>query len=564
MNAGANPNAGLDSVSCSSSGTCTAVGSYTDSAGHTQPIAASETSGAWAQIIEVNAPINAGTAFPGAILEAISCSSTGNCTAVGRYVDTSGFWGAMAATETSGIWAQATEVTAPANAKSGATGPGPYLRGISCSSFGNCTASGAYADTSGNLQAMAATETSGIWAQATEVTAPADAQAAPNAFFEGISCTSVGNCTTTGGYTDTAAKQQAMVANETSGTWTQATAVAAPNNSQSDPSASLSAVFCSSVGNCTATGDYIDSSPFPQAMTATETSGTWAQATVITAPADAGNGLPGTSINGVSCTSFGNCTATGAYVDTSGNQHPMIATETSGTWSQGIAVTAPANAGTIPDASFSAVSCSAVGNCTATGNYLDTSGHQQAMASMEPAPPTPPAPPVAPVTTKGYWLVASDGGIFNYGDAGFYGSTGGIHLNEPIVGMAATPDGGGYWLVASDGGIFNYGDAGFYGSTGSIHLNKPIVGLAATPDGKGYWLVASDGGIFNYGDAGFYGSTGGIHLNKPIVGMAATPDGGGYWLVASDGGIFNYGDAGFLGSSGSLLLNKPVVGMAAG
>ena len=164
---------------------------------------------------------------------------------------------------------------------------------------------------------------------------------------------------------------------------------------------------------------------------------------------------------------------------------------------------------------------------------------------------------------KGYWLVASDGGIFNYGDAGFYGSTGSIQLNKPIVGMAAAPDGKGYWLVASDGGIFNYGDAGFYGSAGSIQLNAPIVGMAATADGKGYWLVASDGGIFNYGDAGFDGSAGSIQLNKPVVGMAATADGKGYWLVASDGGIFNYGDAGFFGSTGSIQLNKPIVGMAA-
>ena len=70
------------------------------------------------------------------------------------------------------------------------------------------------------------------------------------------------------------------------------------------------------------------------------------------------------------------------------------------------------------------------------------------------------------------------------------------------------PTAGGYWLVASDGGIFTYGDAGFYGSMGGHPLNKPIVGMAATPDGHGYWLVASDGGIFTYGDAGFYGSTG--------------------------------------------------------
>ncbi|HTU39712.1 MAG TPA: hypothetical protein VMF35_17050 [Acidimicrobiales bacterium] len=150
----------------------------------------------------------------------------------------------------------------------------------------------------------------------------------------------------------------------------------------------------------------------------------------------------------------------------------------------------------------------------------------------------------------GYWLVASDGGIFSYGDARFFGSTGSIKLNQPIVGMAPTPDGGGYWLVASDGGIFSYGDARFFGSTGSIKLNQPIVGMAPTRDGGGYWLVASDGGIFSYGDAGFFGSTGSLKLNQPIVGMAATPDGGGYWLVASDGGIFTFGDAPFYGSLG--------------
>ena len=137
-----------------------------------------------------------------------------------------------------------------------------------------------------------------------------------------------------------------------------------------------------------------------------------------------------------------------------------------------------------------------------------------------------------------------------------------IALNEPIVGMAATPDGGGYWLVASDGGIFSYGDARFYGSTGGIHLNQPVVGMAATADGKGYWLVAADGGIFSYGDAVFHGSTGAIHLNQPVVGMAATPGGGGYWLVARDGGIFNYGTAPFLGSMGGTPLNAPIVGMA--
>jgi len=88
--------------------------------------------------------------------------------------------------------------------------------------------------------------------------------------------------------------------------------------------------------------------------------------------------------------------------------------------------------------------------------------------------------------------------------------------------MAATPDGRGYWLVAADGGIFAFGDAAFHGSTGNIHLNRPIVGMAVDLTGDGYWLTASDGGIFAFGGAPFYGSTGDIVLNSPIVGMAAT------------------------------------------
>ncbi len=86
--------------------------------------------------------------------------------------------------------------------------------------------------------------------------------------------------------------------------------------------------------------------------------------------------------------------------------------------------------------------------------------------------------------------------------------------------MAASPDGNGYWLVASDGGIFAFGTARFFGSTGATRLNQPIVGMSSTPDGNGYWLVASDGGIFAFGTARFFGSTGATRLHRPIVGLA--------------------------------------------
>jgi N-acetylmuramoyl-L-alanine amidase len=200
------------------------------------------------------------------------------------------------------------------------------------------------------------------------------------------------------------------------------------------------------------------------------------------------------------------------------------------------------------------------------GTALGTGPAGPSPAGALPAPPVSAHVVVAMAPTPdggGYWEVAADGGIFAFGDAGFFGSTGGLVLNAPIVGMATTADGRGYWLVAADGGIFAFGDAEFFGSTGGLALNAPIVGMAATADGRGYWLVAADGGIFAFGDAGFFGSTGGLALNAPIVGLAATPDGRGYWLAAADGGIFAFGDAPYAGSLGGVPLVRPIVGLAA-
>ena len=72
--------------------------------------------------------------------------------------------------------------------------------------------------------------------------------------------------------------------------------------------------------------------------------------------------------------------------------------------------------------------------------------------------------------------------------------------------MAATPSGNGYWLVATDGGIFSYGDAAFDGSTGSLRLAMPVVGMASYGNDAGYWLVARDGGLFAFGGAPCLGS----------------------------------------------------------
>jgi hypothetical protein len=110
--------------------------------------------------------------------------------------------------------------------------------------------------------------------------------------------------------------------------------------------------------------------------------------------------------------------------------------------------------------------------------------------------------------------------------------------------------------------MFAFGDATFHGSMGGIHLSQPVVGMAPTPSGQGYWLVAADGGIFAFGDAAFHGSTGGISLSAPVAAMVATPSGGGYWLQSADAGIFTFGDAAFHGS-GFGTASVPVAGAAA-
>ena len=183
-----------------------------------------------------------------------------------------------------------------------------------------------------------------------------------------------------------------------------------------------------------------------------------------------------------------------------------------------------------------------------------------------PTPTTTPPPVVtSPTTTSqhGYWLVGSDGGIFTFGNAQFYGSTGSIHLQRPVVSITPTANDGGYWLVASDGGIFSFGDAGFYGSIPGLglapagsglpnSLNAPIVGMVPSADGNGYFMVGADGGVFTFGDAKFEGSCPGIIGGCSGAAVAVMPDasGNGYWLVTATGHVYAFGDAVNYGAPG--------------
>ncbi len=203
-------------------------------------------------------------------------------------------------------------------------------------------------------------------------------------------------------------------------------------------------------------------------------------------------------------------------------------------------------------------SCSGASDPNYTISYVPG-----AVTVNDPPPPLPPAPPAPP--SHGYWLVGSDGGIFTFGSANFYGSTGSLKLQRPVVGITPTADRGGYWLVASDGGTFAFGDAGFYGSipglglnpagSGLPHsLNAPIVGMVPASNGQGYFVVASDGGVFAFGPgASFAGSCPGIGgCSGPAVSVIPDASGHGYWLFTATGNVYTFGDASYLGAPGNV------------
>ena len=186
-------------------------------------------------------------------------------------------------------------------------------------------------------------------------------------------------------------------------------------------------------------------------------------------------------------------------------------------------------------------------------------------------------------------------------------------LNKPIVGMAPTPDGKGYWLVASDGGIFTFGDAGFFGSTGQPRAQQARRRHGAHPRRQrllagglrrrhlqlrrhhvlrltrgrrrrarrwsawprrrvdaGYWMLEANGTVQGLRGARNAASAAPLRpasasAKSPMTAIIPSADGQGYSLVDSSGQAFTFGDAPYFGDVASTVpgYSGRVVGIAA-
>ena len=349
--------------------------------------------------IELTPPPDAVAGPYGTFLNGVSCTSAGNCVAVGQYTNTDGNGQLLVVTETHGVWGAGIAPGLPANAMTDPGSQYAWLNQLDCPAPGNCVATGGYAATGASMSGggLVVTETGGVWARAIQIALPPNATpatsgpknpAAGTVSMGGVSCLSVGNCLAEGQYTDTNFNSQPMIATETNGAWSPAIELALPANAATATGAQngfLANLVCFSSGNCEVGGGYNDLDGNAQPAYFRQVRGAWRQGVELTLPANAAT-APGTQsayLNGFECTSPGNCVAFSAYNDVDGGGQPLVITETGGVWARGVEAPLPPNATTIAgaqDANIYDMSCTGPGLCAAVGNYTDSAGNLQAMA----------------------------------------------------------------------------------------------------------------------------------------------------------------------------------------
>ncbi len=376
----------LVSVSCASPGNCGAGGEYVDGAGRTQPFVVSQTHGTWGTAIKV--PGIAALKSRGAGVDSVSCGSVGNCSAAGSYTDGAHHFQAFVVNEVNGTWGTAQQVpgTGALNSARHAGPAGAFS--LSCGSAGNCAVVGSYFShaqcpiQTGCNRVFVADETNGTWGTAIQV--PGTAALAPHglANVQTVSCASAGNCAAGGNSDQAGGHEQAWVASETGGTWSNAIAVpglAALNRGKFATAATMS---CSSVGFCSAGGSYTDRSFHDHAFVVSETDGHWGTATQVPGTAPLGSG-GGAGMESVSCSSPGNCSAGGDYAHRRGPAGVFAVNQVNGAWGTAIKVPGIAKLNKGGNASISSVSCAPAGGCSAGGFYDPVVNQEQAFVVTE-------------------------------------------------------------------------------------------------------------------------------------------------------------------------------------
>ncbi|MEI8405381.1 MAG: hypothetical protein WCG96_08900 [Actinomycetes bacterium] len=372
----------LMAIDCPAVGECTAVGSVKDAAGNSQATTIDQVDGTWgtAQAIDL------GGHAPGYYgeLSAISCTAVRTCTAAGVISDSDGNALAAVVSEVDGVWGPVVTLTFADGSQN--TPPSSWLSSISCTAADACSVAGSFWNAEGNYESIVADEVAGTWGPATPLRFPDGVRyPQPNDGLNQIACSTPGNCTAVGAFRDAGYGQEAMAVSETDGVWGMVVPAAFPDGVQSDHGDSFASVSCTSAGNCTAAGFYMYPTYQQAAMVATQTDGVWAPVVTIALPASLQSDSNYAGLESISCTSPGSCSAVGMAMDANHDNVGLIVTETAGSWGEAQPVTfAPGiHAASSSSDELTSVSCSGEGDCTAGGRYADAGGFAGAMLVTE-------------------------------------------------------------------------------------------------------------------------------------------------------------------------------------
>jgi hypothetical protein len=346
---------GLFAVSCATSTACTATGASTVSSGSTTTLAETWNGTKWS-IDATPSPSIAGNQ-----LEAVSCPAPAACTATGYYANASSGETMTLAERWNGTkWTVQTTPNPSAAA-------GAELGAVSCPSASDCTATGAYADSSTKTTVTLAETWNGTkWA----------VQATPNpshnraSGLNGVSCATAGACATAGSYESPQGASLPLTEQRTGTGWK----LNIPPRPSGAKSSELLGVSCSAASACTAVGDYHVN--LAKNATLAER---WNGTTWILQTAAIPSGAAESSLEDVSCPEASACTAVGDYqAHATGPMDPLAEAWNGSKWS----VQATPNPAGAKRSSLYAVSCPAAGTCTAVGTYYNRAGTQRGFAEQ--------------------------------------------------------------------------------------------------------------------------------------------------------------------------------------
>jgi hypothetical protein len=343
----------LNSVTCTSATSCTAVGQYEDQKQNIGALIETLNGTTWTAAI---APLPTGGS--GGYLGSISCASSSFCVAAGSYQNSSGDPAGLIETLNDGTW---TGIEAPA-----AGGGSPSLSSVSCGAAGFCAAVGTYLDTIGVIETLS----DGTW---TAVSEPLPANATSNPVdgqgfdLVSVACPSASSCVAAGSYLSNQGSDQGVIEALSDGTWT---ATEAPLPADADPTktAGSGSVTCSSAQSCLVLGGYNEDNNQYTGVLDTLSGGTW---TAATAPL-------GDPLSAATCTTDA-CVAVGTY----GYDAGLIDNNAPGAWTA-TTVQPPANASTADGVvELGWLACPSTGHCVAVGPYTDNSGQPQSMIAVQ-------------------------------------------------------------------------------------------------------------------------------------------------------------------------------------